>query len=406
MTTESYLSGILADATRPFRYRSGVARLLGQPDAVGPQLIPARSLAGVFPYLARSGNTRQSYRTATQFDDWVPPIACIDDWSPAPESAAAAPLPTHLHPPGRDASPSVTPWVPAAHTGDHRMPNPSRPAGVAAQAPGQEWPDVDPGALEDDAMTSLRIPDEPASVDGSVRRATRSGTEDVQQDPRHDHTSAAATDVAAPPDPGGPTPTHHHAASAASGATADRSAPPRPAATRAADDVRAEHTGARRPQRGRPAVPLSAAPTRTPRPDADPLIAAAAAHIGHPPGPGAPAPTHQRASNGTAPDRSAPLRPATTPAADDVRAERTGESRPPRGRPPVPRRTLRAAAAPRPPAAALAPRDESAPPDSPPAHPAAPDVVHVLPAVADPFAGTMAFWTRRRIRRWQMGLLR
>jgi hypothetical protein len=58
MAHEGYLAGVVADAAQVFRYRCGVARLLGQPDAVGPEMVPVRVPGGGFPYVRGQGMWR------------------------------------------------------------------------------------------------------------------------------------------------------------------------------------------------------------------------------------------------------------------------------------------------------------------------------------------------------------
>jgi hypothetical protein len=50
------------------------------------------------------------------------------------------------------------------------------------------------------------------------------------------------------------------------------------------------------------------------------------------------------------------------------------------------------------------PFGEPLPPQS--AIPPVPDVVQILPAGDESYGGATAFWTRRHMRRWQLGLLR
>ena len=72
MAREGYLAGVLADGARVFRYRSGVAWLLGQPDAVGPEPVPARMPGGGFAYPRAHGQSRLNDSAASP-PIWRPP---------------------------------------------------------------------------------------------------------------------------------------------------------------------------------------------------------------------------------------------------------------------------------------------------------------------------------------------
>jgi hypothetical protein len=80
MVRESYLGSVLADADRRFRYRSGVASLLGQPDAIGPHPVPLRLPRGGFPYVGlHEATARFTGAAASSSQVWEPP-ADVTDW--------------------------------------------------------------------------------------------------------------------------------------------------------------------------------------------------------------------------------------------------------------------------------------------------------------------------------------
>lgn len=72
MAHEGYLAGVVADAAQVFRYRCGVARLLGQPDAVGPEMVPVRVPGGGFPYVRGQGMWPSPRATPPTASPWTP----------------------------------------------------------------------------------------------------------------------------------------------------------------------------------------------------------------------------------------------------------------------------------------------------------------------------------------------
>ena len=371
MTRETFLAGVLADATRTFRYRSGVAWLLGYPDTVGPEPVPGRAPASALPYVRSRRSSRQTAWAVPPLDDWAPHSAATAAPMPTPpeEFFVVAPDPPHhdavvaaslpegwaapeapgvhrtTRVPGGDlaglhGTPRIGRATPEARDVDHTAARPARSAsGDLADGPAAP-------ALRDVAIVALP----PRSTGTEV---VGSGPDDVQiaslvERSRYWQPHAAPEDRAMGGTTAGPQ---------------DAPAGGYPSAA----DVSAGHTPVRTPsaKRREPGVPVPVA--------ADPS------------GP-----------------RSGRLRLAATPAITDAASEAFEDAPWPQARlatnadtgfgpvaEDVP--SLEPFSEPLPAQAAMAP---------------VPDVVQILPAGEEIHGGATAFWTRRHMRRWQIGLLR
>jgi hypothetical protein len=415
MTTESYLAGILADATRPFRYRSGVSWLLGHPDAVGPEPVATRLPTGGLPYLRARAMPRQNARTATPLDDWMPPAAA--------HTADIARSVSHT-PATADPQPSP----------EHRPPQDGHSAEALERAyddarAARDFFAVDLDVVDDAAVTAMAIPAAPARSSRLTPAAQQSGVTLDPGDPPPDHppvgTPAPRSATTRPPfQPVPGMPTDADATMAASNYPgADRKAtehdarplerPPTGAHTAAFGPHRPDGPPTARPAAGGAATtttapgPENRGNTETPRALGRPAGSATTPRSGvqrargsatGPPTPDLPSPA---APTEPINDSAAtPARPARTAvAATDSTTEPFNDSTPTPARPAASSRTAVAATAAGP---APAPLDEAPPPQPTPI----PDVVHILPAGDEIPGGATAFWTRRRIRRRHIGLLR
>jgi hypothetical protein len=365
MATDRYLAAVLADAVQPFRYRAGTAALLGQPDSVGPELTPTPSPGRRFPYLM--GGRHTTAGTAS-------PYPVLDgEWPRANQLEATARRTPHPRSPAASldddqavavttapARPARRRDVPAPHSQPHSQPTPG------------------PESRIDDPRPRLRAVERPPA---HPRPAAAYPPTSVRQPPQ---TSAGAPASAIPagavPEP------------AAVAAPAPESLEPL-----VIPEAESDHrTAVRRPSSHRPMVWLPEPAVRhdDPPPPATAVAPPDARRADQPPGPRQP----ETSTGPAGPERLPNGR--TTPRLPGSRLAPTS--------PPT--------SAPAPPAAS-APTDlfevnEYVPswwPDNAahipaPGHPDTP--ILITPSRLDADGIAPAFWTRRRLRRWQIGLLR
>jgi hypothetical protein len=126
VASDGYLRGVLADGARPFRYRTGVCELLGQPPDAGVRVRFAAAMprAG-FTYLRRYGDGSADVPVGVQ--RWLGLVA--DDLTEP--SAPAAPARTRSAPPG-----------PAPAADQSLADPPGQPRGLAESRPTGPAPDV------------------------------------------------------------------------------------------------------------------------------------------------------------------------------------------------------------------------------------------------------------------------
>ena len=412
MTRETYLAGVLADATRTFRYRAGVAWLLGYPDTIGPEPVPARPPATALPYVRSRRSSRQTAWATPLLDDWTPHTAAAT--GPMPTSAVA-PDDSECGTPAVRGQLPITLPVSSAFGGDARRDG-------AETAPAEEFFVVAPDRPPHDAVVAPSTPEGWAAPEvPAVRRTARVAGGDLgglHGTPLIGLAAPAARDV-------------DHAAARPTG-TADGDLAEGPAAPALRDGaivaLRSRSSGAEvlgsgpddlriasLAERSRYWQPLAApedvAAVRATAGQQDAPAgrhhSAADVSAGHTPVrtpsaerrvPGVPVPV---AANPSGP-RSGRLRLAATAAIADSTSEAFDDV-------PRPRARLATNAD-----TAFGPVAEDAPWLEPVSESLStqaavapvPDVVQILPAGEEIHGGAPAFWTRRHVRRWQIGLLR
>ncbi|MCG2622431.1 hypothetical protein LVY72_10955 [Arthrobacter sp. I2-34] len=404
MAPEGYLGRVLAGGARPFRYRSGAARLLGAAGTDGPCLVPVRMPGLVFAYLRRAPD---GARYQPEAGTWVSPAWPPDSLALAPEESLSAglepedgyipspPLPPSAgragdgpdlrggnHPDAWQPAPAREPatGLPSILVPGHTPGGRPKPAGTApdpftARPPGPQVPD----AASDDAGPD-RYPVPPRPSGGAAGPAGTGGP-----------LPGAGRQVPVSGAPGAPTPgtplrgaLQPDAQPGSSGL--GRRPPAAGAATAAWPELASQ----------------PAQPGPGPEPGAGPAAWAAAGTAGRPglpvpvPGTGPVPGLRARLVDG------APGRPASAAVPDQpvARAAGAGPAQPDPGR-----------------STAWLPDPEPRPPLSP-ERPDLPDDDGLVPPAplpeaqapgyraGDAWGGSPAFWERRFLRRWQTGVLR
>ena len=142
MAPDRYLRSVLADGARPFRHRTGVRELLGEPPdtSLRVRFTPATPRAG-FSYLSRDG----SADVPVGAPHWL--AFAADDQVEAPEAVARAPVRPRPVPPDSappDSAPVVDP--PAGTAESSRAPTVGPAPCATVVIPGTTTPAARPGS--------------------------------------------------------------------------------------------------------------------------------------------------------------------------------------------------------------------------------------------------------------------